>query len=180
MLGSGNTISSNAFYINTAQGIRVEGDDNELSKNYATGNLLEGLRVKGGARATLDKNESSGNRESGILVAADSDDAALKKGTTAGNSVNGIVVEGDCDGALLERNSSTGNLLAGIETSNASTTLRKNTADANLGRGITAPVGVDDAGGNREPQPRRGLQPFGRLRLGAAGALRPADPLVRR
>ena len=35
------------------------------AKNYATGNLLDGIEVKGGARATLDKNESSGNRELG-------------------------------------------------------------------------------------------------------------------
>jgi parallel beta-helix repeat protein len=149
VLGSGNSISGSRFYINTAEGVRVEGDDNQVTKSYAKGNFLEGIEVKGGAGAKLDKNESSGNREVGIFVAADSDGASVSKNTTAGNYQSGIVVEGDCDGARVERNRSSGNLLAGIETQNASTTLRKNTADGNLGRGITAPVGVFDGGGNK-------------------------------
>ena len=149
VLGNGNTLSGNGIYRNEGDGIHVQGDDNELVKNSATGNLLEGIELQGAARGVLEKNQSSGNREIGIRIAQDSDDAVVKKSTTAGNSVSGIVVEGDCDGALLERNTSTGSLLAGIATSNASTTLRKNTAHANLGQGIVAPVGVIDAGGNR-------------------------------
>jgi parallel beta-helix repeat protein len=149
VLGSGNTISGSRLYINNAEGVRVEGDDNQVTKSYATGNLLEGIEVTGGARAKLDKNESSGNREVGVLVASDSDGASVRKNTVAGNTQSGIVVTGDCDDALVERNRASGNLLTGIETQNASTTLRKNTADANLGRGITAPVGVVDGGGNK-------------------------------
>jgi parallel beta-helix repeat protein len=149
VLGDGNTISSNGVFRNAGDGIRVEGDDNEVRKNEIEGNVLQGIELRGAARTLLEKNEASGNREEGILVAVDSDDVLVKKNTTLGNSVSGIVVQGDCDGAQLERNVSTGNLLAGIETASASTTLKKNRADANVGRGITAPDGVVDAGGNR-------------------------------
>jgi parallel beta-helix repeat protein len=149
VLGNDNTLSGNRVYRSSGEGIRVQGDDNRLTKNYATGNVLEGIEVQGGARAVLDKNESSGNRESGILIAQAAAGAVVKKSTTEGNSLNGITVDPDCPDALLERNTARGNLLAGIDTANASTTLRKNTADSNLGRGITAPVGVIDAGGNR-------------------------------
>jgi parallel beta-helix repeat protein len=149
VLGDDNTLSGNRLLRNGAEGISLNGDDNRATKNYATGNILEGIEVQGGARTVLEKNESSGNRESGILIGFDAAAAVVKKCTTEGNSVNGIQVGPDAADALLERNVSRGNLLAGIDTANASTTLRKNTADSNLGRGITAPPGVIDAGGNR-------------------------------
>jgi parallel beta-helix repeat protein len=149
IVGNDNTVSGNRLLRNGAEGIAVTGDDNRLIKNYATGNILEGIDVQLGARVVIEKNVSSGNRESGILINLDSPSAVVKKNTTEGNSVNGIQVGPDTTNALLERNVSRGNLLAGIDTANASTTLRKNTADSNLGRGITAPVGVIDAGGNR-------------------------------
>jgi parallel beta-helix repeat protein len=148
VLGGGNTVSGTSAYRNEDDGIEVRGDANEVVRNAAFGNLGEGIEVTDAADAVLERNTASGNGENGIWIDGASAGARLARNATLGNDLQGIQIDPEPTATLLERNTSSGNLLAGFQVYAAGTTLKKNTATANGGRGIAA-TGAIDGGGNR-------------------------------
>jgi parallel beta-helix repeat protein len=148
VLGAGNTLTSNSAYRNEDDGLEIRGGQTLARKNAAFGNLGEGIEVDDAAGAVLERNTASGNGENGIWVDGTSSGARLVRNTTHGNDLQGIQIDPEPTDSVLERNQSSGNLLAGFQVYATSTTLVKNTATANGGRGIAA-AGAIDGGGNR-------------------------------
>ena len=109
-------------------GMRISGNDNEISGNKATNCDTTGIDVAG-------------------------DDNLVSKNKCSGNTDNGIVVSGGIEstGNVLEGNNVSGNWGDGIENSGSGTVLRKNKVKGNMqdiSNRTGAGASIDDQGGN--------------------------------
>jgi parallel beta-helix repeat protein len=148
LLGTGNTVSGCTAHNNANTGVFAMADGNRISKCEATGNNNRGIDVRSADGVTVEKSAANGNAQEGILVSAGSSGAIVKKNDALGNELNGILIEDDCSNALVDGNTVSANHTDGIESENATATIKKNEAFQNGERGIQAPMGVIDGGGN--------------------------------
>ena len=148
LIGDGNEVSSCGIYRNGGRGVDVTGSNNEVKKNTVIGNGLEGIDVHTGQGNAIERNTASGNGQLGIFVRANADGTVVSKNEVAGNENQGIAVSADSDNVLVDGNTAIGNHVNGVQTDNGSTTVKKNTANANGGFGISA-GGAIDGGGNK-------------------------------
>jgi parallel beta-helix repeat protein len=148
LLGTGNVVSSCGIYRNSGRGVDVVGAGNEVSKSTIIGNFSEGIDVHGASGTAIERNTVSGNRQNGIFVRASADGTVVSRNEVVGNENQGIAVSADSDNVLVDGNTAIGNHIDGVQTDNPSTTIRKNTGNANGGFGIDA-LGAIDGGGNK-------------------------------
>jgi parallel beta-helix repeat protein len=149
---SGNVFTGNVLSANAETGIALlaidGGTGNRVTKNVCEGNELGGIRLVNADAGVVAGNRVVGNGFNGILIGPSADGNQVTKNVVTANHGSGIVVTGDSLGTVLTANVASRNRLVGIS-SGSSATIGKNTADANSVRGIEAPIGVVDAGGNK-------------------------------
>jgi parallel beta-helix repeat protein len=129
LLGSNNNrIEETVAIANDGAGIRLDGQSNgnDVDDNLATRNMVFGVVAENG---------SSNNDVT--------ENAAFRNGFGIYVDANGST------GNLIERNIASRNDLDGIQVGDATTVVRRNTANNNGDTGINAPFGAIDGGGNR-------------------------------
>lgn len=125
-------------------------DNNRIEKNTTSDSDITGITLDDGSDDNrVEQNSSFDNLNFGIAVEDASNNNRIRRNTASDNAASGVFVDGTSIGTLIERNVTNRNGNDGIFVSNAATTLRKNTANNNVGWGINAVAGVTDGGGNK-------------------------------
>jgi hypothetical protein len=141
--GDANDINNNRIEANTGVGLAVTGSSNEVEKNIIVGNALDGLTVDGDANK-VDENDVFDNGGHGIVVSGDWN--SLKKNEAGdagqGNGGDGINVAGM--GNEITESDVFANAGRGIYVSGTANVLRKNqVGDSGKGNGSGISVAGD-------------------------------------
>ncbi len=140
---------------NSDAGITIDGSfgmfvqsPNIVKKMFVAGNGTDGIDLEADSFAmTFDSNFAGGNGDDGIVLSNVQQNAIAKKNALVGNASDGLFVDTSVMNASVVQNTAVGNF-NGLNVDAASSTLAKNSADANLGKGISTPFGASDGGGN--------------------------------
>jgi parallel beta-helix repeat protein len=150
-----NKINENSTSDNDQDGIAfTNSNHNIIEENTTSDNNNDGILLNNSDDNRIEDNSVFDNENFGIAVESGSDrnqianNEASNNGFANGNS--GILVDGNAStNNLVERNDANWNFLNGISAGDATTTLRKNTANNNGQLGIDAVPGVIDGGANK-------------------------------
>lgn len=140
--GTGNVVQKNQFTANV-NALRVLNGPNRV-----LGSGGDGIEVKDAPATLVIKNTLTGNAEVGVNLVGTSGASTVDKNTAKSNRLYGVTIEG-ATGVLVQNNVVTGSLCTGIAIVSPTTTVKKNTATANLGFGIRVSTTAIDGGGNK-------------------------------
>jgi parallel beta-helix repeat protein len=154
-----NELSGNRIFKN-ADAMIVHGDANTVSGNRISDALGGGdgngygIVLESGRKNVLERNTVERTAQAGIRVGIDPEPppvigSVVRLNVIRDTTLDGILVDALASDTLLDRNRAETAGDDGIGVESASTTLTRNTANANHDLGIEAIPGITDGGGNK-------------------------------
>jgi parallel beta-helix repeat protein len=138
-------------FSNDADGVGLAGsNNNSIEGVVAVANNAAGIRLDGQSKGNgVDDNLTTSNMVFGVVA----ENGSSNNGITDNAAFrNGFGIYVDANGSErneVERNVASRNLQDGIQVGDATTLVKRNTANNNGGFGINAPFGAIDGGGNK-------------------------------